>query len=111
MMYMNNITLVCPRCHGETVGVFSIVNIDNGEIYGYYGYCKSLRCKVRKVTYNKNGTAIHFTKWTNLEKKKKFLYEVIKQNRKNGNWKYRKKTEETYRRLKNCFANTFANTP
>jgi len=103
---MNSMILVCPKCHGNVVGVDTIVNIDNGEIYGYYGYCKSLRCRVRRVTYDKNGTAIHFTKWTNLEKKKKFLYETIRQNRRNGSWRYRKKTQKAYEKLKNCFTNT-----
>jgi len=100
---MNGAILTCPVCHGETVGVFSIVNIDNGEIYGYVGYCKSLKCRVRKVTYDKNGTAIHFTKWINLESKKKFLYDTIRRNRRNGSWRYRKKTEEAYRKLYNQF--------
>ena len=108
---MNGMMLTCPRCHGSVVGIDTIIDVGSGEVYGYYGYCKSLKCKVRRITYNKNGTAVYYTKWNNLEKKKKFLYETIRQNRKNGNWKYRKKTEETYRRLKNCFANTFANTP
>ena len=103
---MNGIALTCPVCHGETVGVFPIVNTETEEVYGYVGYCRSLRCKVRKVTYDKNGTAIHFTKWTNLEKKKKFLYETIRQNRRNGSWRYRKKTEKAYRRLRNFFTNT-----
>jgi len=103
---MNGMILTCPVCHGNVVGIDTIVNIDNGKIYGYIGYCKSLRCKVRKVTYNKNGTAIHITKWDNLEKKKKFLYETIRQNRRNGSWRYRKKTEKAYERLRNHFTNT-----
>ena len=69
---MNSIVLTCPVCHGETVGVFPIVNTETEEVYGCVGYCRSLRCKVRRVTYNKNGTAIHITRWDNLEKKKKF---------------------------------------
>ena len=103
---MNGIALTCPVCHGEAVGISPIINTDNGVTYGYVGYCKSLKCRVRKVTYNKDKKAIHYTEWNNLESKRKFLYETIKQNRRNGNQRYRKKTQRAYEKLKKSFANT-----
>jgi len=103
---MNGMMLTCPVCHGETVGVFPIVNTETEETYGYYGYCKSLKCKVRRITYDKNGTAVHFTKWGSIKEKRKFLYETIRQNRRNGNQRYRKKTQRAYEKLKKSFANT-----
>jgi len=103
---MNSMILVCPRCHGSVVGIDTIIDVGSGEVYGYYGYCKSLKCRVRRVTYNKDKKAIHYTEWNNLESKRKFLYETIKQNRRNGNQRYRKKTQRAYEKLKKSFANT-----
>jgi len=97
------VILVCPICHGEVVGIHPIINTDNGEIFGYYGYCKSLKCRVRRITYDRNFKAISFTKWNNLSKKRKFLYETLKSKRKNGNWTYKKKTNKKWNFLKNLF--------
>ena len=73
--------IVCPKCHGRLVGLSPIINTETTEIYGYYGYCPSLKCKVRRE---------------NLDKKKKFLYESLKSSRLNGSYMYRKITQKKW---------------
>mgnify|MGYP000135470191 CR=1 FL=1 len=90
----------CPKCHGKIVSLSPIINTETTEIYGYHGYCCSLKCKVRRVTFDKNFNAVGFTKWSSLDKKKEYLYRTLKTNRKNGNWTYRKKTEKKWQQLK-----------
>ena len=88
--------IVCPKCHGRLVGLSPIINTETTEIYGYYGYCPSLKCKVRRVTLDKNYRVISFTEWKNLDKKKKFLYESLKSSRLNGSYMYRKITQKKW---------------
>jgi len=92
--------VTCPVCHGEVVNLYPIINSSTGETYGFYGYCPSLKCKVRRVTFDKNFKAVGFTKWSSLDKKKEYLYRTLKVNRRNGTYRYRKKTEKKWQQLK-----------
>jgi len=100
---MNIPKLTCPNCHGAIVGISILQNLETQEVYGYIGYCKSLRCRVRKVTYDVNFKAIGVTKFSSLQKKKEFLYNYLRDKRRNANWKYRKKTSKVYYKLKEEF--------
>ena len=100
--------VTCPVCHGKIVSLTPIINVETTEVYGYHGYCCSLKCRVKRVTFDRDFRAISFTKWSSLNEKRKFLYETIKTKRKNGNYSYKKKTNKKWKFLKNSF-NSFKN--
>jgi len=105
--------LTCPICHTKLVGVFPIIiyekklldvegvhTVEN-KIIGYYGYCCSLRCLVRKVIFDKDLKVVHIYKYKNLDQKKKAILDALRRNYKNYSPRVKKKVLPKYRKLWN----------
>ncbi len=72
--------LTCPICHGQLVSVFPIYLEDFSNPIGYYGYCPSLRCKVKKVVFGRDLRVVHVYKFKDLNQKKKAILDALRRN-------------------------------
>ena len=69
----------CPNCHGRIVGIQKVFD-DEYNLLFYWGYCPSLRCLVKRVTFYSDGRVLSVVKFKSLKEKRKAICRVIKEN-------------------------------
>jgi len=104
MIIMMSKIFRCPRCHGEVIGILPIILFDhNNAIYtvvGYEGFCSSLRCRVCKVTYDKNYNVVGIRMFKDLQTKRKVMAKILHENWDKYSYKTKKKLWQKYERAR-----------
>jgi len=89
----------CPNCHSKLIGIWKVFNEDYTDILYIHGYCPSLKCRIRKVTFDKNLKVLSTTKYNSLEKKKEVIAKILSRNYKRYSYKTKKKLRDKYEKL------------
>lgn len=98
-MNIPNSLLRCPNCHSKLIGIWTIHSNDYSDILFIYGYCPSLKCRIRKVTFDKNLRVLSTTRFSSLEKKKEVIAKILEKNYKNYSLRMKRKLRDKYEKL------------
>ena len=98
-MNIPNNLIRCPNCHSKLIGIWKVFNEDYTDILFIHGYCPSLRCKARKVTFDKNLKVLSVQKFSSLEKKKEVIAKILQRNFRRYNLKTKRKLRDKYLKL------------
>lgn len=100
MIIMMSKIFRCPRCHGEVIGILPIILENPLDIVGYEGFCSSLRCRVQKITYDKNYNVVGIRMFKDLQTKRKVMAKILHENWDKYSYKTKKKLWRKYERAK-----------
>ena len=91
-----NYILKCPICHSTLINVTPIIDMGSLIPIGYEGYCPSMRCTCKKITFDKDYNVIGIKRFRDINTKRRVVARILEQN-----WdKYSSKTK---RRLKDKY--------
>jgi len=105
VVYMRSLSIVltCPKCRSELVAT-QVSYFNGGDvILSYTGYCPSLKCRVRKVTFDRNYRVVGYRSYKTLETKRRTLYRILKNKYPSSRPMYRRKVIKRYLKLKSEF--------
>ena len=69
----------CPNCRGRIVGIQKVFD-DEYNLLFYWGYCPSLRCLVKRVTFYSDGRVLSVVKFKSLKEKRKAISRAMREN-------------------------------
>lgn len=96
---MNSI-LHCPNCHSRLVGISKIHDKESWQLLLIYGYCPSIKCRVKRVVFDSDCRVLNVEKYRNLDVKKKIIAKILRENWKNYRPKTKRKLWSKYEKLK-----------
>jgi len=100
MIIMMSKIFRCPRCHGEVISILPIILENPLDIVGYEGFCSSLRCRVCKVTYDKNYNVVGIRMFKDLQTKRKVMAKILHENWSRYSSKTKRRLRDKYLRAK-----------
>lgn len=89
----------CPNCHSRLIGIWITHDSNYSDILFIYGYCPSLKCKTKRVTFDKNLKVLSTTKYSSIDKKREVIAKILEKNYKNYSLRMKRKLRDKYEKL------------
>jgi len=95
-----NYILKCPICHSTLIHITPIILENPLDIIGYEGYCPSMRCTCKKITFDKDYNVIGIKRFRDINTKRRVVARILEQNWDKYSYKTKKKLWQKYERAK-----------
>jgi len=95
-----NYILKCPICHSTLIHITPIILENPLDIIGYEGYCPSMRCTCKKITFDKDYNVIGIKRFRDINTKRRVVARILEQNWDKYSSKTKRRLRDKYLRAK-----------